>query len=45
MAGMRDYVSHKYFGVDYELVWKTCKQELPKVKGQIKDILANFNRE
>ena len=39
MAGMRDRLIHFYFGVDYELVWRTIKQRLPEVKPQIEDIL------
>jgi len=39
MAGMRDRLIHFYFGVDYELVWRTIKQRLPEVKPHIEDIL------
>ena len=39
MAGMRDRLIHFYFGVDYELVWRTIKERLPEVKLQIEEIL------
>lgn len=39
MAGMRDRLIHFYFGIDYELVWRTIKERLPEVKPQIADIL------
>jgi len=39
MAGMRDRLIHFYFGVDYELVWRTIKERLPEVKPWIKEIL------
>lgn len=39
MAGMRDRLIHFYFGVDYQLVWKTIKQRIPEAKSLIKKIL------
>lgn len=39
MAGMRDRLIHGYFGVDYEVVWRTIKERIPKVKPQIQRIL------
>jgi uncharacterized protein with HEPN domain len=39
MAGMRDRLIHFYFGVNHRLVWKTIKEDLPKVKPQIQQIL------
>lgn len=29
MARMRDKISHAYFGVDLEIVWKVIKEKLP----------------
>jgi len=39
MAGMRDRLIHAYFGVDYQLVWKTIQERLPRVKTIIQRIL------
>lgn len=32
MAGIRDKLIHEYFGVNVKVVWKTIKEDLPKVK-------------
>ncbi|MFH1362628.1 MAG: DUF86 domain-containing protein [Candidatus Omnitrophota bacterium] len=39
MAGMRDKITHDYFGVDLKIVWKTLKKSLPVLKISIKNIL------
>lgn len=39
MAKMRDKVSHAYFGVDYEIVWKVIKERLPEIKPVVRRIL------
>lgn len=38
MAGMKDKLTHQYFGVDLEVVWKTVESEIPILKDQIKKI-------
>lgn len=32
---MRDILIHDYFGVDYSIVWNTCKYSLPEFKEQL----------
>ncbi|KAF5419626.1 MAG: putative conserved protein, contains HEPN domain [Candidatus Methanocomedens sp.] len=32
MAGMRDKLIHEYFGVDLEILWKTAKDDLPRLE-------------
>jgi uncharacterized protein with HEPN domain len=29
MIGMRNFVIHEYFGVNEEIVWSTCREDLP----------------
>ena len=44
MAGMRDKLSHQYFGVNIEVVWKTATKELPKIKSKLQEILRNAEK-
>jgi uncharacterized protein with HEPN domain len=39
VARMRDKLIHQYFGVDLDKVWDVVKDDLPKLKKQIKEIL------
>lgn len=43
MAKTRDKIIHFYFGVDYEIVWKVVKENLPVLKNQIEDVLKELN--
>jgi len=44
MAKMRDKIIHGYFGIDYEVVWKTIKERLPEIKPKIDSILELENQ-
>lgn len=35
MAGMRDKLIHHYFGVNFSVVWKVAKEELPKIQNSL----------
>ncbi len=39
MAGMRDKVVHRYFGVDYDIVWDVALNKTPLLHRQIGEIL------
>lgn len=39
MAGMRDKITHDYFGLDYEIIWKVIKNRLPDLKTKIKRVI------
>jgi len=32
MYALRNIISHEYFGLDYEMIWQIAKNELPKNK-------------
>ncbi|MFH0775355.1 MAG: DUF86 domain-containing protein [bacterium] len=42
MAGMRDKISHSYFGIDYKVVWNVVKQRLPEIKPTIEKNTKGF---
>lgn len=40
IAGMRDKITHHYFGVDLETVWKVVNRDLADLERKVKDILS-----
>jgi uncharacterized protein with HEPN domain len=42
MAGMRDKISHEYFGVSLERVWEVVKKDIPYLKPLFAKILENL---
>ncbi|HLP61192.1 MAG TPA: HepT-like ribonuclease domain-containing protein [Candidatus Deferrimicrobium sp.] len=40
MAGMRNKLIHEYFGVDIELVWEVCKNEVPPLRPVLERMLT-----
>lgn len=39
IAGTRDVLIHDYSGIDVDLVWEIIKNDIPKLKKQIKELL------
>ncbi len=37
LKGIRNVLAHEYFGVDLDIIWKTIKDDLPKLKKQLID--------
>lgn len=44
-AGMRDKLSHDYFGVDLLRVWETVRHDLPALCGQIRQMPTDLQNE
>ena len=42
MAGMRDKITHFYFGINYKVVWSVVKKELPSIEPAIAKILSDL---
>ena len=42
---MRNVLAHGYFGIDVERVWATVEKDLPKLKEQIRSIVAEIPAE
>ena len=40
MAGMRDILIHRYFEVDWKILWSVTKKQLPKLNAAIRRVLA-----
>lgn len=39
MYGLRNIISHKYFGVDLELIWNIATKQLPKNREDVSRII------
>lgn len=44
MAGMRDKLSHQYFGVNLEVVWKTSTEDLPQLRTKLQIVLEKIEK-
>lgn len=40
MRGMRNFMSHEYFGVRLETIWDTAVENIPILKNQITEIIS-----
>ncbi|MEK6873580.1 MAG: DUF86 domain-containing protein [Nanoarchaeota archaeon] len=39
ISGIRDIISHLYFGIDLEIIWDVVKNKLPELKSSITNII------
>jgi len=42
MMGMRDKVTHEYFGVKLNVLWETIQQDLPKIRVMMPPVLEDL---
>ncbi len=42
MRGMRNFMSHEYFGVKLETIWETAIENIPLLKIQIAEIISDI---
>ena len=40
IAGMRNKLTHEYFGIDIETIWDTIKEDLPELKEAVSRIIT-----
>ena len=45
LAGLRDKLIHRYFGVKWEIVWDVIRRRIPKLKEQIESILEEVEEQ
>lgn len=44
MAGLRNIITHEYFGIDFKIVWQIVKKNLPEVKPLIRRMLVGIEK-
>lgn len=44
IAGVRDIITHRYFRVDWHLLWTSIQEELPVLKQQIGPLVKTYQR-
>lgn len=42
MVAMRNKLIHQYFGVDFEVLWRTVQEDIPPLRDEIQRILAEM---
>ena len=43
MYGLRNIITHEYFGIDYEVIWEIAKNELPKNRLDLLKLIEKEN--
>lgn len=43
IKGMRNFISHEYFGLQLDSVWDSAVKDIPILKKQIQRIIADLN--
>ena len=43
ITGLRDMISHRYFGIDVEIIWDIVKNKIPELKSCITEISNTLN--
>jgi uncharacterized protein with HEPN domain len=41
MYGLRNIVTHEYFGIDYEMIWEIAKNDLPKNQKDLQRLIES----
>jgi len=44
IAGMRDRLIHRYFGIDYDIVWDVVINKVPLLQQDIQQIIQNESK-
>jgi uncharacterized protein with HEPN domain len=44
IAGMRDKIIHCYFGVNWNIIWKTIKEKLPMLKREFEKLVMELEK-
>jgi uncharacterized protein with HEPN domain len=45
MTGMRNKLTHEYFGIDFSVLWDTTKQDIPHLKVLMSDVFRELSKE
>lgn len=43
LKGIRNFITHEYFGLQLDTIWETAIYDLPILKSQIEVIIASIN--
>lgn len=44
MIGMRNVVTHHYFGVDMTVIWRTVQEDLPSLHKAVSEVIAQIEK-
>ena len=43
MSGMRDKLTHKYYGIDLQILWDTAVNKIPQVKLPVQQMVQDIS--